>query len=659
MSSTILPIVWHRLCDTTLHVSLMIVAILLLRWLLGGKLSPAWRCGLWAMVLLRLAVPVSSPWRWPVAPEDATGSQMQTVMTVSNFDSPHATEPPNSDPAEIKATPAQHAVDWPALLVLAWAAGATLYLLIVSISQWRLHRWLRSLPTADGNMQQQVAAIAEELRLGLPSIVTIPAGTSPAVAGWFRPMLMLPRDLGNRLSPAQLRLVLLHELHHVRRHDVLWRWLATLALSLQWFNPLAWLARHSFCIDCEYAADAGALREAESSRSLYGRTLLAMAESVSPRWALPGVIGVLGPASVHRRIAAIVRPRRAASWAGVLAMLLAGCAAMQQRAATTQIADPGGLVTQGYDVRDLLVPTTDVDFAIAATTQPDDSTVGLSPKPDLPTAYITARQQLILAVQDGVDRQSWQIRGGRGSLEINLQSGQLVVTQTPDNQAAVGRVLASLRKEHAVQITIETRFLQGAHVSQLARQLLGTGGEMSAAGILDDQQVAWLAEEIHGHDGETMLTAPRLTAFSGQRAFVVVSTGQSYVADFKIDQGKPTTYTPIVKTVHSGVRLDCQATASADCQYVTLTLHPQLANLRKLKTQRIAGVAAHVANADKVQVPIIESTSIETTVSLPNGRSFVAVVQPTLAPADHEMSPPEPVVIIAKPTIVAGSRDRP
>jgi bla regulator protein BlaR1 len=65
---------------------------------------------------------------------------------------------------------------------------------------------------------------------------------TPSLHGWLRPTLLLPRGFLVSFTREQLRYVVLHELAHLRRSDVLVNWIATAAQVLHWFNPLVRLA---------------------------------------------------------------------------------------------------------------------------------------------------------------------------------------------------------------------------------------------------------------------------------------------------------------------------------------------------------------------------------------------------------------------------------
>ena len=76
----------------------------------------------------------------------------------------------------------------------------------------------------------------------------------PVATGLFRPSVIMPAD-ADTWSENRLRVVLLHELAHVRRRDCLTHVLAQAACAFYWFNPLAWLAVKRARAERERACD--------------------------------------------------------------------------------------------------------------------------------------------------------------------------------------------------------------------------------------------------------------------------------------------------------------------------------------------------------------------------------------------------------------------
>jgi len=104
------------------------------------------------------------------------------------------------------------------------------------------------------------------------------SATSPAVCGLFRPVILVPANLGRRLGSRDLRAVLLHELAHIKRGD-LWVNLAQTVLQIVYFyNPLLWFANAMIRRVREQAVDEMVLVAMGERAKSYPETLVNVAK---------------------------------------------------------------------------------------------------------------------------------------------------------------------------------------------------------------------------------------------------------------------------------------------------------------------------------------------------------------------------------------------
>jgi general secretion pathway protein D len=172
---------------------------------------------------------------------------------------------------------------------------------------------------------------------------------SPAVCGLFRPVILLPRSLAERLPPAQLRAVLLHELFHLRRGDVWVNCAQALLQIAYWWHPLLWLANARIRRMREEAVDDAVMLALKEDAETYAPTLLEVAKLALHRpLASLGLVGILESRNALRqriqRLMEFRPPRKAgltlASALGVLGFAALAVPMGQAPAPTTGAGSP-------------------------------------------------------------------------------------------------------------------------------------------------------------------------------------------------------------------------------------------------------------------------------------------------------------------------------
>jgi len=275
--------------NVSVEASFIIGAFALLRLLL--KKCPAYvRCIIWAVVALRLVVPISIESTFSLMPENISLDKQENesvyVPLKPNVGSAEKNEP-NVDVAPDHTPPAQapdnvvnttpsvpvvtpsapvtpseeenaavtessNSIGTMSWLIATWLTGAFLILGYVGFNLTSTYLKIRN------------AAVYKD-RIHLTALKT------PFVFGFVKPRIYLP----SRLSNKELDLIIAHEKAHIKRGDHVSKLFAFLVLAIHWFNPFVWLGYVLFCRDVEIACDEKVIKNmSHMERQAYSMALL-------------------------------------------------------------------------------------------------------------------------------------------------------------------------------------------------------------------------------------------------------------------------------------------------------------------------------------------------------------------------------------------------
>ncbi|MFA9478631.1 hypothetical protein ACERK3_10020 [Phycisphaerales bacterium AB-hyl4] len=280
----------------------------------------------------------------------------------------------------------------------------------------------------------------------------------------------------------------------------------------------------------------------------------------------------------------------------------------------------------------------------------------------------------------------WDEFGGDVS-SMREYNGNLIIRSTADNHRSVIDLLSQLRETRAIQISVEARFLL---VDQNFLENIGVDfdfqidspggnfgpirfGQDSASitnnpqtdrtpgrfqpgtsigrptgfgpdgfnrtgrsldlgvSYLDDLEVNLLVHATQASQRSVSLTAPRVTFFNGQTAFVVVAQQFAFISDLE-PIPDAAGFNQELSVVNSGVVLQVQGTVSADRRYVTMTLQPSLAQLDAIRQITQNAVVTIPGPGDNevaipisatLEAPTLQITEVAATVSVPDGGTLL------------------------------------
>jgi bla regulator protein blaR1 len=199
-----------------------------------------------------------------------------------------------AEPTRLPDVPPAAASPLPAVLWGIWACG----FLGIATAWWVRWRRFRAAISHGGSVD-----------LGLPlPVVCASTLIEPGVFGVFRPVLLLPEGIFERLTPAQLEAVIAHELCHVRHRDNLLAAIHMFVETVFWFHPLVWWIGKRMVEERERACDEEVLRLGSEPR-VYAEGILNICKlyAESPLACVSGVTG----ADLKTRIEAILKHRAA------------------------------------------------------------------------------------------------------------------------------------------------------------------------------------------------------------------------------------------------------------------------------------------------------------------------------------------------------------
>ncbi len=138
-----------------------------------------------------------------------------------------------------------------------------------------------------------------------PDILTTAAFKSPCTWGYLKPVVLIPENISDQDT---FRLVLLHELAHIKRKDWVWMMMAQLFTAVFWFNPVLWWVKSQLIQSFEKACDELVLQQ-HIQPSHYAETLLSFH---APRQQnLTQVTTLMAqPSAMYQRLSHILNPHK-------------------------------------------------------------------------------------------------------------------------------------------------------------------------------------------------------------------------------------------------------------------------------------------------------------------------------------------------------------
>jgi len=339
---------WNYAAGMFIQSSVLILSLLTIDFLLRKRVRATFRYWIWMLVFIKLILPpsLSLPTGVGYWFGDHLSADSVVLERPSNTAPPEpvaapapeyrviSAEIPYAQPPEINLQPTTQAapavlslppLTWGAVAFLLWLAGVS----VISLLVIRRIKFVRQLIAQSTSVEARLAKMLNQCRreVGVRRDIQLRLSTgtpSPAVCGLFKPTILMPAALPDKLSTDKLRAVLIHELAHIKRGDLWINSAQTVLQIIYFYNPLVWLANAVVRRTREQAVDEMVLVALGAGANSYSDVLIDIAEMALFKTSLSlRLIGVVeSKKALHGRIRHMLnRPMPKNAKLGILGLM--------------------------------------------------------------------------------------------------------------------------------------------------------------------------------------------------------------------------------------------------------------------------------------------------------------------------------------------------
>lgn len=333
--------VFQTVLTTSIYAAVAGLAIIMLKAVLKNRLNAQWHYLIWIVLILKLIMPfgpASAISLFNIMPDMNPPESMRALTyqmpMPSEMPPPAAGSSTEIQPAPMVYNPADQTIgNTRDILPYIWILGMSLILFWLVLTCYSLnHKLSRGCREPDA----RILAIFKscQVQMGIGSNLTLVMQNTvevPSLFGILRPRILLT-PAAERLSDDDIRYILLHEMAHYKRKDVLVNYLLVLLQVIHWFNPVIWYCFKRIREDMEVATDQYVLSVLDNTEHRsYGRALLTVLEGFPSANLAPRLLGMVDDqGNMARRLKMIKMAeffqsqRKVITSLGVLCVLLLG-----------------------------------------------------------------------------------------------------------------------------------------------------------------------------------------------------------------------------------------------------------------------------------------------------------------------------------------------
>jgi len=298
--------------EMSLTASILIAAIVIMRTLCGNKLPKKTFLVLWGIVLVRLLIPFTAPPLPGLHPIEIPHGLTRVMDVVAV--NPYVSILPVENGPLVTAIPINGGISTIAAI---WVVGVIVFALFFVISHFRCRKeYMAALPVENDyvkkwlneNKLRRTIYVRQSDRINIP-----------ITYGILKPFILFPKSTDWQ-DETLIYCILTHEQTHIRRFDIIVKWLIAAALCVHWFSPLVWAMYVLINRDIELACDESTLNTlGHKAKRNYAMALIGLEQCKN---GLLPMANYFNKNPIEERIISIMKAKRFSISAIIVAVVL-------------------------------------------------------------------------------------------------------------------------------------------------------------------------------------------------------------------------------------------------------------------------------------------------------------------------------------------------
>lgn len=306
------------LINSSLIATVFITIIYIVRAVIKKKVSPSVLYYMWFLVIIKLIIPYGPESSFSiynlfnnsnkvVESQGAINSYNNIGNITTNYnnvntsndiveDTTSFTSEEQIQPESGITNPTKEKARIKAVVFYIWIIGVALIASYTIISYINLRKTNKYRNNEEIEKVNNILAVCLK-RLNVKRKVTVAITNkvnTPSLCGILNPMILLPTSLISEVNDEELKYILIHELCHLKRGDILVAWIISTVKAVYWFNPAVYFALKTMQNDCEVSCDNMVLSYLEHKENLsYGNTIINVLSYMGKPKFLPGTTSMV------------------------------------------------------------------------------------------------------------------------------------------------------------------------------------------------------------------------------------------------------------------------------------------------------------------------------------------------------------------------------